>query len=690
MKINRTNLCKIVLVVGLIISTIVFTYFYVHNESPIYIFDYSGYFENYKLMGNLLVNDFRNFITTLMDSIRNSDYNYSSVVLLMPFYLVLGTSRFAYIVSLTTIYLVPCVILITYSFMKLIKKENQMSEKESIIYLIFTMMIVFMYTRLWSPTLRGLSDISGLIPIILAYLIITKKDLMEKQRFLRPVLLGIIIYLPFLFRRWYVFFIIGFYFSMLIVDLLSFIKMKDKKQVFWTSFKNYFLAGISTLVVALILQLPLLKNILMQNYGDAYNGYQTTFMEHFQGFYNEFGLVIIIGVLIGIVLTIVRKKYCKCTLFCLLNIIIFWFAFGRIQSMGVHHFLGITFWVIMLFMIGVRQIYELCSKNWLKYLVLCITLLLFMINFSTTYIFRNSHLPLISQNNKYYKFRYYNFDELSRLIDDLENLMVDKNDDEYNRKFSVLADSEVISDNLVDLLGGNNIKDNIVYTTHIDSRDGVSFNSLLTKYVVVTDVSQLGTNANGQYVIDVPNRMIYENYGIGKAYERVSEQYLLDNNVKAYIYEKKRDFTNDEVEEYFDALYEYYPEWKEKYNNFDKNLLKGELKLGTMFGSFKKMDDDTYFFYPGVTDTTLSISSKNINKLKLKFYIDYSGTDSSAGITDVKIYGDNKKLVSEEIDNKDFKEIELDLKGVDNIKFVISGGKELNNDWLFMDILECS
>ena len=685
----KNKLWKSILIIGCFLSILIFTYFYVRNESPIYIFDYSGYFENFKLMGELLVTNIKEFLNTLIVSIRSMDYNYSSVVLLMPFYYLFGNSRLVYIEALTIVYLFPSILLIVYSFMQIIKRNNKLNNKEELIYYTFTILLTFMYTRLWSPTLRGLSDISGLIPIIISFIIVYKKPLTEKIKIRYPILLGITVYLPFLLRRWYVYYIIGFYLSLFIMDFIYFLKSNRKKEVFFNCLKNYFIAGITTLLLAVICQLPLLKNILSQDYSNAYNGYQQSLMGHLEGFFNEFGIIIILFIIIGLILSIVRKKYIKPTIFCLLNIIIFWISFGTVQSMGVHHYLGISFWVIIIVMIGIRHLYELLPKK-IAYSFLAMILVLFAINFCTTFIFRDSHIPIISQNNTYYKFKYINYSELIRLINDLETLMIDPIDQtSENPKFSVLAESTAISDNLIDLLGNTDIKDNIIYATHVDSRDGINFNSLFTKYIVVTNPSQLGTNPEGQYTIDVPNQMIYNEEGIGKAYNLVSGPYFLDNEVEAYIYEKIRSFTRNEVEEYFDSLYNYYPEWQEKYNAFDKVLLESNLFIGSNWGAFKRMDDDTYFFYPGTTSTTLSVPiNKKLKNMKLKFYLDYSGDSSTAGIVDVIIYGDNEELFSKTIDYKEGStEIEVNLEDINELTFSISGGKDLDNDWLMMDIV---
>ena len=291
---------------------IFFVYSYVKDEAPVYIFDYSGYFENFKNIGSVFQTSKMECLRQIISTIRNSDYNFSSLILTLPFYLLFGGSRLIYIISLSVVYLFPSILLSAYLIMSIIKSKNKISDKEEIIYTFFTIILLFLYTRYWSPTLRGLPDICGVFPIAISYLYVRKHPLIEKQKFVYPIILGLIIYLPFLFRRWYVYYVIAFFASNLIVDLYKFFKEKtNKEEMFITAFKNYFLAGMTTIISLLLLQYPLVKNIINTNYSSAYNGYQGSFLDHITGFYNEFGFVIIVLSVIGIVLSFTRKKYRK-------------------------------------------------------------------------------------------------------------------------------------------------------------------------------------------------------------------------------------------------------------------------------------------------------------------------------------------------------------------------------------------
>lgn len=550
--------------------TTIFVYKYVKNEAPVYIYDYSGYHETYKRFSNEFMTSKRAYIKDVISSIRNSDYNCSPIILLLPFYIIFKSSRFGYILGCCLLYVVPTMILTIIFTKKMLFQEKDTNSKENkntLIFTIFLCIVTFLFTRWWSPTLRGLPDIVAVIPLICAGLMVLKYSFLEKQKAYIPIIIGFLMYLCFLFRRYYIYCVIGFYLSLFIRELIRFFtttSKEERKEKFINAFKNFLIAGLTTFIFVLILQLPLVKNILKQNYKESYSAYQDTFINHIVNTINEFGIVILIFATIGILYTLCCKKHRENGIFCLTNIILCYGTFSTVQAMGVHHYLTISVWMFILFIYGVYGIYEILKNIILKRIFLIGIIVIMSINFSTTYIFRNIKIPIISQNNKYCKFYYENFNELQRLIEDIDIIVSKK-----ETKFSIFASSYILSDNILELLGTDNIRKSIIYPSIIDLRDEMTFDSLLCEYIIVTDPPQTGTSVEGQRVISVPNNEIVNGTTIGKAYKRISDEYVLSDNVKAYIYEKTRAFTEEEANEFLSILEGYYPQWKGKYTVLD-------------------------------------------------------------------------------------------------------------------------
>ena len=251
MKIMNKRL-YILLCVVLIVLTCIFVYKYVENESPVYIFDYSGYHELYKNFSNELVNSPIMFLKDVVSSIRNADYNCTPIVLLIPFYFVFKTSRIGYILGCCLLYVIPTIFLTAIIIKKMLFMKNSAEEKDIKIFIIFLFFISFLYTRWWSPTLRGLPDIIAVIPLLIAGLICFKYSFIQKQKTYIPISVGFMMYLCFLFRRYFVYAIIGFYVSLFIKELLRFIMEKEnKKEKFLYGLKNFLIAGCTTVLLLL-------------------------------------------------------------------------------------------------------------------------------------------------------------------------------------------------------------------------------------------------------------------------------------------------------------------------------------------------------------------------------------------------------------------------------------------------------
>ena len=549
--------------------------------------------------------------------------------------------------------------------------------------LFFSLPTLF-FTRWWSPSLRGLPDIIGLIPLICLLYIITTTSFIKKVKFSKLILIGFLAYLPFLSRRWYAYAVVAFYLSVLVISLFEFLKLKDgKKEAFKMALRNFFFSGVTTLLLVFVLQTPLAMTIISENYANTYSAFQVDLVSHITNFYNEFGFIVIFLAVIGIVLSILFKKRRKIVVYSLLNIAIFSLLFCRTQAMGVHHYLGISLYIFLLFVIGIINLLESINHPKLKILLAVLILFITFLNFISTFFIKSINIPLFLQNNKYYKFKYDNYENLISLRNDLDKLL------ESNDKFIVTASSGIISDSLLDVIGTDNIKKSVIYNSTVDLRDKIKLDGLLAKYVVVSSPEQYEMNKDGQQVMLYTNELILENKGLGKAYKRIGKEYVLSNNVKAYIYEKERAFTYEEVSEYLDHFIELYPQWKNEINEFHYNLLMGTYNLPVGLNNFLVMDYDTIYFHPGNESTILELPN-TLDNIKLKLYIDpvVNRADEDAGIVKVEIHDQDKLLFSKEISPLSDETVTLDLKNSEKLIFNVSAGDKLDCDWLYIDVLE--
>lgn len=666
-----------------IISTFICCY-YVYYEDNVYVYDYVGYQLKNNLLAETIKLDPLKAINDIIFSIRNLDYNMVPVIFLAPLNLLFGSSRIIYELSITIFFIVPvCFLLIYFIYNNLRKDKNN-----NVIMIVFISLLTLTFTKWWSPSLRGLPDIIGVLPLIALIFCLKNVSFLEKNNPFKLVLIGILVYLPFLCRRWYAYNIVAFYGSLFTVELLIFLKSDQKTKIikFKNAIINFLLSGISTISCALIFQFPLINHIINENYSNSYSAFQIEFSQHFINFFNEFGAYVIILALFAVFYSFYKKTNRKLTLYCLLNIVIFCLFFCRTQGIGVHHYLGIALYLFILFIMGILYLVEyLITNKHLKMFCMIVISSLSVLNYVTTFFNSNMNIPYFFANTHYYRFKYDNYDNLIMLENKLSDILT--ND---KAKFMVTGSTSNIADSLLDVLGDDVVKNSIVYNSTVDLRDGINLNGLLSKYVVVAYPEQYAMDKNGQQVMLYTNNLILNNEGIGKAYKKITNKYELSHGCTVYIYEKERAFTDEEADNYMEYFYKLYPEWKEKYSDLFKLLLTSEYKLGANIGDFKIVDDHTIFMQPGSTETEYYLNVNNINNLKIKMYIssDIPESIDTAGIVNLKIYQDGSEIGKYTISKNTAKTLNLDLKNISSLKFVVDSGDELSYDWLYLSITD--
>lgn len=679
-RIDRKTL--VILSLSVLILSIIFVHIYVRNEAPIYIYDYNGYFEKFKIIGYELLNNFKNGLTFLFNSIKFDDYNYLPVFFLFPMHYFFGDSRLSYILGIVIVYLVPIILLLYSFFTNYFKMEKDLLKRSLLLITIST------FTIFWAPTLRGLPDIISIIPIILCIFLLKKESPLISKNKLIFIIIGLLAYIPFLFRRWMVYAIISFYVSIFIIDFVDWLKKyKRDMKVFINALKNYIIMGLSSITFALIIQLPLLKRILLENYSQAYSSYQFPFIEHALDFLGKNGALNIVVIIVGVFISFYKKKNIRLVTFCLINIFIFMFTFTRVQKMGLHHYLGISIPLLALLINGLIQLVDISKKEYTKKTLVVIFILVFMFNFYTTFINANRRIAFFTQEYTFNKFKYNNIDNFYALEKDLSSLIKEDLNNGKKTTFSVIASSEIISDSLVGTLGDDIVLNAIVYGSVIDSRDGINLNALLSNYLIVTEVPQATTNYNQQKTITEMNNYIINVENIGKAYKKILGPYILDNDLKVYIYEKERSFSFEEIDEFFKNFYKFYPEWEKKYNAFHKNISLSKLTLGKEIGKTRFYNDNTLHVFPGLTSTIIDIPwSYKSKQLDLEFYTEYYGNkyDGTQSNVNINLFLDNKFYHKTNVLYDKPNSLTIYTNEVKNIRIEIDSNGSLDSDYAFI------
>lgn len=543
----------------------IFVTSFIYREDPLYIWDYGHYQNKYSNLGSMLVSGhFKDFVKTFLLELRSNDYNSTSLFFILPFYFLYKSSRMGYIEAIAIVYCIPAIIILFNIIIKSVLKRIDERNKKVTYVIIFLLCATFTY--IWGPAMIGFTDIVGLIPLMLAYNIILKNDIIHisnKESFI----LGILLYFSFMFRRWYAFGVVAFYISTVLIILYDFISKNIGIKNVYNLILKLFFSGIVIIISSVLLQYKLIFTILNTRYSNEYQAYQLNSLnEHLKVFFDCFGVISIAVMIMGVISGFAQKKYRRITVYMTLSLIISFLIFIRVQKFSWQHNYLLTIQFMILSSIFICTLVELCKFKWIKNILIIALISAFSINFMYTFCIRCEPdlFKGITPNQKYLPLHKDAMGELNRLEDTLQGLI----ENSPNSKWASFTTGWNLNDALIEIVGKTDeFKNAYISVSHIDQTHKLKLEPFSAKYVVVTDKVVYQQQPSSQMVISIPNNEIYNGVGIGKAYKRISDKpFLFEGGTQAYIYEKQRMFTKEEVNEFLNEFYKYYPEWEKIYS----------------------------------------------------------------------------------------------------------------------------
>ena len=364
--------------VGLWAAALVYFFWALNRRSFVYIWDYVNYINKqygaeaaflqspaagFQFIFGSLAEDYTNFITLFLDfpfclSDRTGDsFAFCQVFSVLPMLLVL-------LAGLT------------------IKVGQMLRVKNRFWYFLIGMTWIVTYPWLRMSAMLSQPDWFGLI-FGFSILLLTLDFRFEKLEPVRFCLLFLATAAIILSRRWYLYFVVGYYFAYAVLVLVSSVRIAragQKKQAL-LQVRNLVLFGLMSMVAMLVLLWPMVSRILGYSYAERY------------AYYNDGGMVTEIYlqnarmglmnlVLIGLGLWFCLKRHKMPALPCLagLEILLSMLLFTRVQTTGSHQMLLFLPGWFLLFLLGAAALAEgITRRRYLK-----IGFWLFTIAFATS------------------------------------------------------------------------------------------------------------------------------------------------------------------------------------------------------------------------------------------------------------------------------------------------------------------
>lgn len=569
---------------------------YLKGEHHLYVNDFRNYWIAYWKSGLQFKQSIWEWARTLREGIWASDYNSLPAALLLPFSLSMGYDRYGYIWGSTLTYLLPVALLSAKAATLVVRDETDGSRA----FFLFAF-VAACYVPYWAPTLMGWVDIVGLIPLALAFIVVRTAGLGVRVRPGLAILLGILIWMPFLFRRWYAFSIVAFavtapIYCMVLARLES---RLDWSKAFVKTAINFAIAGVFALTVCLVAQGGLVKTILQTSYSSIYVAYQRPAVDHFIDLWQHFGALYLLLAVAGLAFLFKTASKRADVIFVGANAVLLFFLFTRTQGFGTHHYLPLAFWIYLLICMGLWSVLSMFSIP-PKRATLVVALVAAVILASSFYrsslgsLLGGAVLPRTVYNNQIGDERAYR-----RLAFQLDELV------KPDEKFTVFASDRILNRDVLLSVSDEALAGRDVDTSHVDLIQGLSVAPFNARYAVVSDPVLTHLPEGTQTVITVPARAILEGKGIGAAYRRIGGPFQITDSVKAYVYEKTRPFNTAEVNDLLAEFFKRYPEWQGIYgNDMFRLAMTATAELGDQWGKFDYVPGGSISIHPGETKPT--------------------------------------------------------------------------------------
>lgn len=634
-----------------------FLIFFLGMEETIKQYDATVYW-----MKSINVSD--SLYTNMLDGLRDirqtlsAEYGNLPVLLFAPFIHYFGKNNIAFCSFTYIVYGIPAISLIILYMIRVIKKCGLENKCEDIL-----VYMSFLCPAMLYPILSGYVDVVGIVWMGILLNISLNWDY-SRFTVKRDIELAFVSIVLLFSRRWYAFYIVGFYFSFAIEEAVVQIteKKKSLQRMKYLMMNLLFIAGLACFFI-FIFNKAVFQVFLGGDYAEAYAAYKrrSTYMDFIEGFKNLGGIFFVFAVL-GVLRLCMQKKLLKYVVKVMIPSAVACILFGTIQSMGAHHMYLLIPHLVILEGIGISTLFGYVKNKKLIYALLTI---IFVMNVFLSFspILTSINTNLMSNIRKY--------------PNKMQNAAVIKEASHYLSKLDgnvyVCGEGNDVSSELFNRCLLPDIETalpNMIPSSIVDMRDGFPSQAFLADYVVIRNPYETGFTDRQQVTLQIWNMLLHSE--LGKKYYVLDKRYaLVQNHAYIEIYKKKCHLHPELIEFVSSQIAEYYNFEKEKEIAYTPNWFNS---LANYTGQLN------ISYYPW--DQSVEISGKK-DSMDAVFEVDEKFNKmffSLGNIGDenlLSVYGDENLIWKEKLswDNNKF---EIDISNLNTVRLSVTGGKEFS------------
>ena len=558
-----------------VILLVAFCYHMASQNQFIYYWDIGEYWtKSYEMTAEIFQHPLQG-IRDVWRSVNDSEYN-----LLLPLFLalplkLLGNSYASYVTVDTSVFLMPAIFVLISICWKLLDEKK----RKPAVFLIL-LLAAASFSPFYAASFYGYYDAGCLIPASLSVLLAIDYDpaAWDKEQIRRDILIAILLTLSFFLRRYFAYFILG-YGEMLV--LLSMVMLQRgcgerRKVAICHAIRNLCVVGSTAGILLIGFYHGMLKKMLAADYAQQYMAYDLPLIEKISLVGADFGYFICLMALLALFLSWCNVPFRKMTFFSIGMAGITAISFFHVQAMAPHHIYILCVPIFILFVIGGMSLpYQ--GKRWKK---LGMSVWLFCMLIGVLHSFDIAVQELPAPLSRWYSSFVFqslvrsDLKELHAMADTLNDMS-----DQNGTSVYALASGDTLNSGILDSMNKpdqEHAVHRLCVTHDVDLRDGFPKEFLSAGFVVVTDPIDLHLGPGTQEVVRFLAEEIQNpDSPVGRHFVKEGRAFLLDDNIRgpvgsyfvkekkgsgmrAYIYRKTNDFTNDDlayIANYFDTRY---------------------------------------------------------------------------------------------------------------------------------------
>lgn len=553
----------LVLSLAMLLPLTLYTMRFVSSERTLYRADQLAYWTYSTGLAAGLKSHPLAAMVNIADSVANSELNLLPAVPIAMSMTVLGPSRLAYLVSVVNIYGLAVMLALV---MALVTIRQKSSRPPPAAVFVGAASAILLLPGLWQPVFLGYLGLGGVALCIVVFALYLRRDAADLS-LLDMVLIGFLIAVVAIFRRWYAFWSVALCAVILLESAAAAWhgRAQGRRRVV-EALRPAAIIGLSSVVTMAVLAAPVAMRRLSGGYSEEFVGFASGsgIIGTFRAVVSEYGLITMAVAAAALVGLARRQSTRRIAAVIGLHLILTFVMMASLQAHDPQHWylyaagllVLVGSWIVRL-LGGVPRARKRILAGASVVAIGLLTSAAVLLPIAAPVADALGPLlpglrvrPAVRQD----------LDEVVRLMTELDEATTRRPGYIY-----VLGCTSVLSEQSLAFANRSLATEFssprwILQTAHVDRRDGFPDMLLESDYVVVPDPPQINLRPSEQQVVIVPTGSFLEGRDIANAYRRMPGEYVLDGGVRVAVFERVRPISGDEIAGLSARLRERYPD----------------------------------------------------------------------------------------------------------------------------------